>query len=51
LKNVDELLRDREELQQYLEWGKDILVFNELNTVKEKIKGIDDQITTLIKIN
>lgn len=49
MKSVGELLKEKEQLQQYLEWGRNILVFDELNTVKEKITEINNTLERMSK--
>ncbi|MCA1066088.1 hypothetical protein QTG56_25640 (plasmid) [Rossellomorea sp. AcN35-11] len=42
MKTIEELQVEREKLQEHLKWGKDILVFEELNWVKNRIKEIEE---------
>lgn len=44
MKSLDELLIEKDKLQKHLDWGKDILCFEELNWVRNRLKEIDSDL-------
>lgn len=49
MKTIDELQKEKKHLEEHLEAGKNILVLEELNWTRKRIKEIDDELKSRSK--